>query len=123
MSPLLALLAQSGLGAGAIVGIVVGVVGASGSIAAVLVGLGRVLSSLDSLREESRKRGDEHAAELKALRADLVETTRALSVGETRAEAMERRVEVLEREVEKLRASSHDQARALQGLAARAGAS
>lgn len=105
----------------ALIAAIVGIIGASGSIAAVLVGLGRVLAGLDALREESRKRGDEHAAELKALRTDLVEAARAVSVGETRADATDRRLEVVEREVEKVRALAHDTARTVQGLTARVG--
>ncbi len=73
-------------------------------------------------RDESRKRGEEHTAELKAVRHDLAETTRAQSVTETRAEATDRRVETLEREVEKLRGTSHDHGRQIQGLLAKGAA-
>ena len=41
---------------------------------------------------------------------------------ETRAEATDRRVETLEREVEKLRGTSHDHGRQIQGLLAKGAA-
>lgn len=91
----------------AIIAAVVGILGAAGSIAAVLVGLGRVLASLDSLREESRKRGEEHAAELKALRTDLAATGADLRVSETRHDALERRVAHVETELGRVRERVH----------------
>lgn len=90
-----------------IVSLVFGVMATAMSIGAVLVGIGRVLSSLDALREESRKRGDEHAEKIDALRSDVVEAARAVSIAETRAEAMGHRVEALEREVVALRERLH----------------
>lgn len=96
------------MSAAAIIAAVVGIIGATGSIAAVLVGLGRVLASLDSLREESRKRGEEHAAELKALRADLGDTRAEQRVSATQHNALERRVEQNESEIRDLRKRLHD---------------
>lgn len=91
-----------------VVSLIFGVMAAAMSIGAVLVGIGRVLSSLDALREESRKRGDEHAEKIDALRSDVVEAARAVSVAETRAEAMAHRVDALESEVRDLRKRVHE---------------
>lgn len=95
------------MSAAQIIAAVVGIIGAAGSIAAVLVGLGRVLASVDSLREESRKRGEEHAAELKALRSDLAATSADQRVSETRHEALERRVAHTESELARVRDRVH----------------
>lgn len=90
-----------------IVALVFGSLTAALSIGAVLIGLGRVLSSLDALREESRRRGDEHASKIDGLRADVVEAARQVSVAETRANALEHRVETAEREIVDLRRRVH----------------
>lgn len=95
------------MSASVITSLVFGAIAAALSISAVLVGLGRVLSSIDALREESRKRADEHAAELKALRHDVVEATRQVSIAETRADAMEHRLTSLESEVRAVRDRLH----------------
>lgn len=100
------------MSAASIIAIVCGVLGAAGSIAAVLVGLGRVLAGLDSLREESRKRGDDHAQRIEALRTDLATTTTTMTVGQTK-------VAVLESEVNRLRSTVHEHANYLQKLLAK----
>lgn len=95
-----------------IVGVVVGLIGACGSIAAVLVGLGRILAGLDSLREESRERGKTHDAKIEALRTDVSKITTTVTVDE-------KRIDVLDSEVAKLRATTHDHANHIQVLLAK----
>ncbi len=105
---MLTMLAQTApMSGAAIVAMVVGLIGATGSIAAVLIGLGRVLASVDSLREESRKRGEEHAAELKALRTDLSSARADQRVSETQHEALEHRVAHVESELGRVRDRVH----------------
>lgn len=100
------------MSAASIVAIVCGVLGACGSIAAVLVGLGRILSGIDSLREESRKRGEEHAQKIEALRTDLSKTVTTISVSE-------HKLAVLEAEVSTLRKTSHEHANHIQVILAK----
>ena len=97
-----------------IVGVVVGLLRACGSIAAVLVSLGRILAGLDSLREESRERGKTHDAKIEALRTDVstISTTVAVDKG---------RIDGLHTEVSNLRKTSHDHANHIQLLIAKAG--
>lgn len=100
------------MSAASIVGVVVGLIGAVGSLAAILVGLGRVLAGLDSLREESRKRGDAHEVKIDALRTDVAKITTSASVSD-------HKVATLESEVGKLRATVHDHANHIQVLIAK----
>jgi hypothetical protein len=98
--------------AASIVAMVVGLLGAAGSIAAILVGFGRVLAGIDSLREESRKRGDAHETKIDALRTDVAKLVTSTSVSD-------HKVATLEGEVSKLRATVHDHANHLQKLLAK----
>ena len=100
------------MSAASIVALVCGVLGAAGSIAAVLVGLGRVLAGLESLREESRKRGEEHAQKIESLRGDVGKVTTTVTVSE-------HKVMVLETEVANLRRTTHEHANHIQLLLAK----
>ncbi len=95
-----------------IVGVVVGLIGACGSIAAVLVSLGRILAGLDSLREESRERGKTHDAKIEALRTDVSSITTTVTVDKGRIDA-------LNTEVVNLRKTSHEHGNHIQVLLAK----
>lgn len=95
-----------------IVGVVVGLLGACGSIAAVLVGLGRILAGLDSLREESRERGKTHDAKIEALRTDVSSISTTVTVDKGR-------IDSLHAEVTNLRKATHDHANNIQVLLAK----
>lgn len=100
------------MGAASIVGVVVGLIGACGSIAAVLVGLGRILAGLDSLREESRERGKTHDAKIEALRDSVSSISTTVTVDKGRIDA-------LNTEVVNLRKTSHEHANHIQVLLAK----
>lgn len=89
------------MSAASIVGVVVGLIGACGSIAAVLVSLGRILAGLDSLREESRERGKTHDTKIEALRGEVSAITTTVTVDKGR-------IDTLQTEVSNLRKASHD---------------
>lgn len=97
------------------IGAAVGMLGAGGSIAAVLVGLGRVLSRLDTIatehaaaRAESKAQHEETRREITSLREDRVRA-------EVQTEGMLHRIGSLETELGRLRDNVHALLRRAQG--------
>lgn len=85
---------------------------------------GRNSSKLEALsdvvgahRDESRKRGDEHAAELRAMRSDLTSAAQRVAVADAHREGLERRIASLESDVLRLRERVHELSNRAQGAA------